>query len=86
VGKSVCKYGIATFAGCGFITRTNFIGTYVRVHSDLVDLSEPRDSGGPWYSGSIAYGLMTGDIEPGNDAYYMAINYIDFLGLGVLTD
>lgn len=86
IGENVCKYGITTRAGCGVITSTNFNGTYVRVHSDLVDLGEPGDSGGPWYSGNIAYGLMTGDIEPGNDAYYMAINYIDYLGLDVLTE
>ena len=86
VGQYVCKYGNSTGGGCGNITSTTFNGTYIRVHSDSADLAEPGDSGGPWFSGNTAYGLFTGDIEPGNDAYYMAINYIDILGLDVLTN
>lgn len=86
VGEYVCKYGKSTGGGCGNITSTTFNGTYIRVHSDSADLGEPGDSGGPWFSGNTAYGLFTGDIEPGNDAYYMAINYIDILGLDVLTN
>ncbi|GJM40332.1 MAG: hypothetical protein DHS20C20_06140 [Ardenticatenaceae bacterium] len=85
-GEYVCKYGVATFGGCGNIVSTNFNGTFVRVHSDSVDLGELNDSGGPWFKGNIAYGLTTGDIEPGNDAYYMAIDYIDYYGLDVLTN
>jgi len=85
VGEYVCKYGITTGASCGTIVGFNFNGTYIRVHSDLVDLSEPRDSGGPWYKDYTAYGIMIGDIEPGNDAYYMAIDYIGILGLRLNT-
>ena len=51
------------------------------MHNDSVDLAEPGDSGGLWFSGTSAFGIMTGDIEPGNDADYMAINYIDTAGV-----
>ena len=85
VGEYICKYGITTGSACGTIVGVNFNGTYIRVHSDVADLSEPGDSGGPWYKDYTAYGLMTGDIEPGNDAYYMAIDYISILGLQLLT-
>lgn len=86
IGEWVCKYGKVTGGGCGSIASKTFNGTFIRVHSGSVDLGEPGDSGGPWFVSNIAYGLMTGDIEPGNDAYYMAINYIDILGLDVLTN
>jgi hypothetical protein len=45
---------------------------------------EGGDSGSAWYRLNTAYGLLVGGI--GDDAYYMAINYIDFLGLSVLTN
>lgn len=86
IGDFVCKYGKTTGGGCGTITSKTFNGTYIRVHSNTVDLAEPGDSGGPWFSGSTAFGIMTGDIEPGNDAYYMAINYMSTLGILVLTN
>lgn len=86
MGQYVCKFGKTTGGGCGNITSSVFNGTYIRVHSNSVDLGDLGDSGGPWFSGNTAYGLFTGDIEPGNDAYYMAINYIDILGLDVLTN
>jgi hypothetical protein len=86
VGDYVCKFGKNTLGGCGNITSKNFNGTYIRVHSDSVDLSEPGDSGGPWFSGTSAFGIMTGDIEPGNDAYYMPINYISVIGVNILTN
>lgn len=86
VGEYVCKYGKTTGSGCGTITSTNYLGNYVRVHNDNEDLAEGGDSGGPWYRGNIAYGIMTAEIEPGNDAVYMAANYFDILDLCILRD
>lgn len=89
VGEWVCKYGWASGYTCGYITDKNFNpggamnNTLIRVHRDGVNLSSAGDSGGPWFSLNTAYGLHVGGI--GDDAYYMAINYIDFLGLLVLT-
>jgi hypothetical protein len=85
LGELVCKFGRTTQGGCGEIINKLFNGNYVRVHSATEDLSEPGDSGGPWLRYNSAYGIMTGDIEPGNDAYYMTIDKISILGLHVYT-
>lgn len=94
INEYVCKFGMTTLAGCGYITNKNYMppckdgycytSTFIYVHRDGVDLSEPGDSGGPWFSGNTAYGIMKG--QNGNDAFYMAIDYISFLGLSVLTN
>jgi hypothetical protein len=55
--------------------------TWIRVHQDGVNLSEGGDSGGPWYFGGSAYGIHHCGI--GNDACYMAVNYIGSAGLGL---
>jgi hypothetical protein len=89
----VCKYGINTGYTCGYIIQKDFDpdpnappneATFIRVHNAGVNLSEGGDSGSAWYRLNTAYGLLVGGI--GDDAYYMAINYIDFLGLSVLTN
>lgn len=87
----VCKYGKTTGYTCGYIKDKNYrssspsnaTATYIRVSNPGVNLSEGGDSGGPWYRGSIAYGIHHTGI--GDDATYMAINYISGLGLTVLT-
>jgi hypothetical protein len=86
VGEYVCKYGKETKAGCGVIISKNLNITYIRVHSDTEDLSEFGDSGGPWFVGNYAYGMMTADFEFNYDAIYMALDYISILGLTVKTD
>lgn len=83
-GETVCKYGKTTEYACGEIDTKDYLGLYIRVTSSTDDLSEPGDSGGPWFFGNTAYGSMVGDIEPGNDAYYMAINFVDVLKLCIL--
>jgi hypothetical protein len=83
VGEWVCKYGWVTGYTCGYIIDKNFNpggamdSTLIRVHNNGVNLSEGGDSGGPWFSLNTAYGLHVGGF--GDDAYYMAINYIDYL-------
>ncbi len=91
LNEYVCKYGWASGYSCGNIIDKSFDpggamnNTLIRVHNDDgVHLSEGGDSGGPWFSVNTAYGLHVGGI--GDDAYYMAINYIDYLGLSVLTN
>ena len=105
VGNYVCKYGKATFYKCGNITTKDFkpddgdgcnnctySATFVRVHDyqNGNDLSLGGDSGGPWFSGNTAYGMMTdktrdADTEPW-DGVYMAINYISGLDVAVKTE
>ncbi|MBN2002440.1 MAG: hypothetical protein JXA21_03710 [Anaerolineae bacterium] len=92
INEFVCKYGRSTGSGCGYIIDKNYTpttpgswcSTFIRVHRDGVDLAEGGDSGGPWFSGNTAYGIMRSQI--GNDATYMAINYISYLGISVLTN
>ena len=90
----VCKYGKVSLFTCGYIINKNYMppcssgycytSTFIRVHRDGVDLSSDGDSGGPWFSGNTAYGIHKGGV--GDDAYYMAIDYISILGLTVLTN
>jgi hypothetical protein len=97
VGEFVCKFGVTTGHNCGTIESTSFLppsgpglwvnpaATFIYVDGDRhgVDLSEPGDSGGPWFSGETAYGVMSG--QSSNDAIYMAIDFISALGVSVLT-
>ena len=63
--------------------------TYIRVHRDDWDLSMNGDMASPWYFGGTAYEINSGGIgdaaDADRDAIYMAINYLDALGLRVLT-
>ncbi|MEM9595222.1 MAG: S1 family peptidase, partial [Acidobacteriota bacterium] len=92
VGNYVCKQGKTTGYTCGYITDKSYqssspstaTATYIRVSRSGVDLSSGGDSGGPWFNGNNAYGIHHSGI--GNDATYMAINYISVLGVSVLTN
>ena len=84
----VCKHGKTTGFTCGFIDHKDFrpseppgnaSATFIYVRNDGGNLSSGGDSGGPWFSGNTAYGLHTDGI--GDDAAYMAIDYISFLDL-----
>jgi hypothetical protein len=85
VGDFVCHYGRVTDYGCGVIasktltpcgTGGNPSSTAIHVHSDSgIDLSQGGDSGGPWFIGSTALGTMS--CQWGNDAIYVAINYVE---------
>ena len=93
VGEVVCKYGMTSGPTCGTISSTTFAPSYVPgaaatfivVTSSIQDQSQPGDSGGPWYSGETAYGIMSGHFTANFDAIYMAIDYISALGVSVLT-
>ena len=99
VGSYVCKYGEITGFGCGSIETTDFrpdmqygctipcsfSATFIRVHNKDGDvLAERGDSGGPWFRGNTAYGIMRSQAD--GDGVYMAINYISDLGISVLTE
>ena len=100
IGEFVCKYGMTSGYTCGTITSTTLApgyipgatATYVQVDNSSQDQSEPGDSGGPWFSGNTAYGLMSGGYEGGggiggvyNAAVYMAVDGLAPLGISVLT-
>ncbi len=93
IGAYVCKQGITTGFTCGTISSKNIApsyipsanATFIRVAGGSTDQSEPGDSGGPWFSGNTAYGIMSCQFLGTNDACYMAINYISSLNVTVLT-
>lgn len=89
LGQFVCKNGKATGRTCGTIYSRSydpgaaFNATFIYVKGGTVNLSEEGDSGAPWFVEYDAYGIQSGGV--GNDAYYMAINYVSSLGVTVLT-
>ncbi len=93
IGEYVCKFGMTTHRTCGNIVAKNFLHAapynanfWIRVHKEGVDLSQGGDSGGPWFSGNVAYGIHHGNAHPDdNDATYMAIDFIESLDINVLT-
>ena len=96
-GEWVCKFGMTTFYTCGTINTTSYApsyvpgvnATYVRVTGGTQEQSVGGDSGGPWFSGNTAYGLMSGGFlgsgGAANDAIYTPIDYLAPLGVSVLT-
>lgn len=61
--------------------------TWIRFAKSGSDICEPGDSGGPVVLGNDAYGTHAFCIGSGNtDSLYMPVDYIDDLGLTVLTD
>lgn len=100
IDELVCKYGKTTYYACGYIgsidfnpqTQENNVATFIRVRNtagwDV--LGGSGDSGGPWFNGNTAYGIMKGALVPGTngrgtDAAYMAIDYVSGLGVSVMT-
>src|SRR3954466_11368780 len=71
-GQTLCKFGQTFGAGCADVqdlsacaTVTSAEGTYTAcllVRTDN-DISDPGDSGGPWYWGTTAYGIHWGTFD-----------------------
>ena len=67
-GESVCHYGMASGIRCDVVYSTNsclYFGgdtmkTYCKLAYTLNNVSAGGDSGGPWFSGSVAKGTHTG--------------------------
>ncbi len=66
INELVCKYEKTSRYGCGNIIDKEYTpnwiesptSTYIRVrNSSGLDLSEPGDSGGPWFYNNTAYGI-----------------------------
>jgi hypothetical protein len=94
VGDIVSKYGITTHYTCGeLISKTAYNNVpYSSATWMLVEniygydrLADAGDSGGPWFNGNTALGITSAVSQDYQYAYYMAINYIDILGLTVKT-
>lgn len=97
IGGYVCKYAVVTGYTCGYIRSKSYASpgvvypspTFIIVDNTAGynDLSNNGDSGGPWFNLNTAYGIHhghpTSDI---NDAVYMAVNYVDGLGVTVVLN
>ncbi len=92
VGDIVSKYGNTTHYTAGMIISTTALGcppssssTWIEVDNvfDYDLLSDEGDSGGPWFSGNTALGIH--HAGNGEQATYMAIDYISILGVAVKT-
>ena len=95
VGALVYKYGRTTGFTGGYISSLNYqhpghTATFIRVNNTAGynNLSEPGDSGGPWFTAYTAWGSHVDSAPAGddpNDAIYMAINYVSGIGVSVMT-
>ena len=88
-GDYVCKYGRTTYYDCGEIetkyyrlpgNRGNMWVLVKNVPGDSSDLAEPGDSGGPFFDGNVAVGILTHDVDT-TKAIYMAYDLIEDKGL-----
>ena len=65
-------------------TPCQFSATFIKVNVTRGLVSEGGDSGGPWFNSNTAFGIHRG--HSGNSEIYMAINYVQGLGVAVITE
>lgn len=94
VGDWICKWGSASGFTCGNIASKTYNAFghpgFVQVHdSSNANLSDPGDSGAPWYydTYSEAWGSHSdsADAVNPNDAIFMPIDYVSASNLAVLV-
>lgn len=81
-GSTACHYGATTGYSCGIIQANDVCRElrgvtgckWVTVRNAN---SASGDSGGPWYSGSWAYGIHSGTSDLGNIFYMPVSNMLD---------
>jgi streptogrisin C len=90
VGGWVCKYGVRTKRTCGTISGKWYAPAYIpNAKATFVGVSSrravvlPGDSGGPFFSGTSAYGTTVAYSRSGTThyGYYMPADYLSELGL-----
>lgn len=60
-GQTLCHFGRTTGYKCNEVRKVNIsVGGHDYVISMKDDVTEPGDSGGPWFSGNTLYGVHTG--------------------------
>ena len=91
-GDYICKYGMATRAGCGniepkyYVIQPHMGNKWVLVgNGNTSDLLEEGDSGVPWFSGNVAVGVMTHEVDT-HKAIHMAFDFIENVGLSLDID
>ena len=85
VGEIVCKYGHSSGNTCGEIVSKNnqpshvpnAIAAFTEVKPIATDsMSTFGDSGGPYYSGTNAYGILSGGIPANGHGIYMGLTLL----------
>lgn len=102
VGNTVCHRGITSGYSCGSVDSVTYQPTYanacgtVACASTYIRVSGPNlacsggDSGGPWFNGQTAFGIMKSasfsGAAPGQCNYgtYMSTDYISGLGVSLV--
>lgn len=60
-GSAICKYGITTGYNCSKVYKSGICSSgYCNLHAAEKYISKAGDSGGPWFSGSMAKGIHHG--------------------------
>jgi hypothetical protein len=94
IGATYCHYGKSTGQSCGPLLSKTYAPNWGNACNGsscsstwmLVDWPSQGadgDSGGPWFTGGLALGIHKG--SPGDKTVYMAINYITYIGVYLLT-
>ncbi len=77
-GARVCKSGAFGGTSCGLVTASSVVVPYPEgTVNGLVEAdycSQPGDSGGPIYSGHVAYGLVSGGVDGVCDSFFEPIS------------
>ncbi|MGV3732042.1 MAG: S1 family peptidase [Microcella sp.] len=88
VGTAICKYGVTTGQTCSTVAVTSMCANgYCGLTRVFADISEPGDSGGPWFFGNTAMGIHHGTAAVGPYLYsaFTRIGGVNALNLLVLT-
>jgi len=101
-GDAVCHRGLTTGYSCGTVQSTTYQPTYTNACNGFTCSSTwitvtgpnlacyPGDSGGPWFNGQTAFGILKGTSQTGtaqgqcNFAIYMSTDYISGLGVSLV--
>lgn len=89
VGTAICKYGVTTGQTCSTVASTSLCANdYCGLSRVSADISEPGDSGGPWFFGNTAMGIHHGTVPTSPltiASGFTRIGGVNALNLVVLT-
>ena len=95
IGGQACRYGKTTGYDCSHLASKTYQPSWSGACPSTCASSwmitndcwatDDGDSGGPWFNGGVALGITKGHVGSFS-CVYMAIDYIDVLGIYVLTN
>lgn len=88
VGTAICKFGVATGQTCGTVANTSVCSSgYCGLSRVGSHISQPGDSGGPWFFGNTAMGIHHGSVQAGAGlaSGFTRIGALNLLNTVVLT-